>query len=53
MEHIDEKMERLRMYHMVINDIASALGYRTGQTFEPQELVEQVKKLVEANRGIS
>lgn len=53
MEHIDDKMTRLEMYHRVINDIATALGYRVGDTFEPEALVEKVKKLVEANRGLS
>ena len=45
MEHIDDKMTRLEMYHRVINDIATALGYRMGDTFEPEALVEKVKKL--------
>jgi hypothetical protein len=51
MEHIDEKLTRLHQYHLIINDIAEALGYRTGQTYEPAVLVEKVKKLVEATRG--
>jgi len=45
MEHIDEKMTRLEMYHRVINDIATALGYRMGDTFEPEALVNQVEQL--------
>ena len=45
MEHIDDKMTRLEMYHRVINDIATALGYRMGDTFEPEALVKQVEKL--------
>ena len=45
MEHIDEKMTRLEMYHRVINDIATALGYRMGDTFEPEALVKQVEQL--------
>lgn len=46
MEHIDDKMTRLEMYHRVINDIATALGYRMGDTFEPEALVKEVKQLV-------
>jgi hypothetical protein len=39
--------------HRVVDDIATALGYRMAQTYEPQLLVKKVKKLVEANRGLS
>lgn len=46
MEHLDEKLERLHQYHLIINDIAEALGYRTGQTYEPVELVRMVKELI-------
>jgi hypothetical protein len=46
MEHIDEKLTRLQQYHLIINDIAEALGYRTGQTYEPEALVREVKQLV-------
>lgn len=46
MEHIDDKMTRLEMYHRVIDEIATALGYRLGDTFEPEALVKEVKQLV-------
>jgi len=45
MEHIDEKLTRLHQYHLIINDIAEVLGYRMGQTYEPEALVKQVEKL--------
>lgn len=45
MEHIDEKMTRLELYHRVIDGIATALGYRMGQTYDPEALVAQVEKL--------
>lgn len=45
-EHIDDKLSRLERYHRIIDDIATALGYRTGDTYEPEALVEKVKKLV-------
>lgn len=45
MEHIDEKMTRLQMYHRVIDEIATALGYRMGDAFEPETLVKEVKQL--------
>jgi len=46
MEHIDEKLTRLHQYHLIINDIAEVLGYRMGQTYEPEALVKEVKQLV-------
>lgn len=45
MEHMDEKMMRLQLYHRVIDEIATALGYRLGQAFEPETLVKEVKQL--------
>lgn len=45
MEHIDDKLTRLEMYHRVIDGIATALGYRTGQTYSPEALVAQVEQL--------
>ncbi len=45
-EHIDDKLSRLERYHRIIDDIATALGYRTGDTYEPEALVEKVKKVV-------
>ena len=46
MAHIDEKLEQLHQYHLIINDIAEALGYRRGQTYGPFELVGKVKELI-------
>jgi hypothetical protein len=45
-EHIDDKLSRLERYHRIIDDIATVLGYRIGQTYDPEVLVEKVKKLV-------
>lgn len=36
----------LQMYHRVIDEIATVLGYRMGDTFEPKALIKQVEQLV-------
>lgn len=43
----EELEERIKFNHRIIDDIATALGYRMGDTFEPEALVDKVKKLVE------
>jgi hypothetical protein len=47
---IEEMEEHNIIYHTVINDIASVLGYRMGQTFDPRALVKEVQRLKELEK---